>query len=105
MTQPTPDQINVAVEALDSESLLWADLSQRLNQCAGMVTDLRITEYRNTTVFDEYIAAYNEVCGTFAARCDSGAVQTFEIGVRLLTVAQVYAREEEANLHAQLNLY
>ncbi len=105
MTNPTPDQIDVAIGALDEESRLWAELSHRLKGCGRTVADLRITEYRNTTIFDAFIAGYNAASGTFAERCDAGAVQTFEIGVRLLTVAEVYATEEEANVHAQYNLY
>jgi hypothetical protein len=77
MTQPTPDQIEAATDAMRAESNLWNDIHERLNRCATHVRGLPITEYLDAAIFGPLLATYNHVAETFADRCNDGSRQTF----------------------------
>jgi hypothetical protein len=98
MTQPTPQQIEAALDALRAESDLWDGIHERLNRCATQVGMLPITDYVDVAIFGKFIATHNNVAQRFATRCTEGAVQTFSVGLTLTSVARQYAAAEAANL-------
>src|SRR5690606_8268970 len=73
MTQPTPDRIGAAIEALRAEAEVWNDIHERLNRCATHVRTLPITEYADVTTFAPFLKAYNDVVERYAVRCAEGA--------------------------------
>ena len=106
MTYPSPEQIGVALEALHTELARWQVEGDRLSGLAGEVPRLAIASFpAGAPIYGDFIKTYNEAVGIFAGRCHDGARASYEISLRLSRVAEVYAQEEDANLHAVNHLY
>lgn len=105
MGQRSPDQVAAATAILREEAVGWDRVHDRLAEVGRGAPSLRITEYVDTTVFDAVLAAYNRLAQTAAGRCADGSRVADHIAGGLRAVADIYDREEAANLHAQLNLF
>jgi len=105
MTQPTPAQIAVATDTLRAEAEVWRSLQDSLAEFARDSPRLQIIEYVDTTLFDEVLGAYNRATNLLITRCLDGSAVAEHIAEVLRAVADTYAEEEAANLHAQLTLY
>ncbi len=105
MTRPSPSQIGVALDAMNSESALWHREGEHLAQLAHEVPKLAVGFVQGRVVYGDFIRTYNEAVDVFASRCDGGTRAFYEISLRLGRVAEIYAAEEAANLHELNNLY
>jgi hypothetical protein len=105
MSQPTPERVAAATAILREKAAEWDRVQERLAEVGRGAPSLRITEYVDTTVFDTMLAGYNRLAATVGSRCSDGSGVADHIAGALRGVADVYDREEAANLHAQLNLF
>jgi hypothetical protein len=105
MTRPTPQRIEVALAAMRDESALWTDLSHRLHDIVTTVTSMSMRGTGATFVFDEFIRTHELAVRAYTRLCADGSDQTAAVGLTLGEVAEIYAAEEAANLHAQYRLY
>jgi hypothetical protein len=100
MRQYTPEQVTAATAILREEAVGWDRVHDRLAEVGRVAPSLRVTEYADTTAFDAMLAAYNRLTQAVADRCADGSGVADHIAGALRTVADIYDREEAANLHA-----
>lgn len=105
MGQPTPPQIAVGTDTLRAEAEVWRSLQDSFGAVARDSPRLQIIEFVDATLFDEVLGAYNRATNLLITRCLDGSAVAEHIAEVLRAVADTYAAEEAANLHAQLTLY
>ncbi len=106
MTYPSPQQIGVALDALRAEMTRWRVEGDRLAGLQHEIPKLAIVSFpAGAPIYGDFIRTYNEAVGVFAGRCHDGGRAGYEISLRLGRVAEIYAQEEAANLHAINHLY
>jgi len=104
MSQPRSDQIAVAVGALRNEAQAWRAQQDALGGAASIAAALPITAYVETTVFDDFLVAYNKLAGTVIRHCSDGGATAGDIAQTLVSVADAFEADEAANLHNMQNL-
>jgi len=101
MTQPTPDVIEVAKDALYREAGLWDEQVGRLSDCAFQAEHSIIDLY-DVVQFNDFLTGYNEVTRVFARLCTQGSLVTRDVAQTLRTVANTY-EETDDSLRAQFD--
>ena len=105
MSQPAPgNEIAAALGALRDEAAAWQTLGAGLGTAARSTSELGITAYRDTGVFDAFIAANNQFVYVVARHCADAHTTAGDIAQTLLSVASAYEADEAANLHTMQNL-
>jgi|HigsolmetaAR201D_1030396.scaffolds.fasta_scaffold54958_2 hypothetical protein len=94
MTEPAPTVIEVAKQDMYREADLWDEQSLELSDCAFQADHLAIERY-DVSLYNEFLADYNEVTRLFATLCSQGSVVTREIAQTLRTVADTYAEADD----------
>lgn len=102
---PNPQQITVALDALEADAVMWTDAASALHDAAARADGLRIDaaafSFAGTAVAGAYEALRVKVGGLVAA----GAGNFDSIAAALRASAATYRAEEEAGVHRMLNVY
>jgi hypothetical protein len=102
---PTPEQITVAVEALESDAALWrraaGELRTAAAAAAGQVLDPATFSFAGGAV----AAAYEALRGRTAALLVEGADNVDAIAAALRISAAAYAADEAAGAHRLHHVY
>jgi hypothetical protein len=105
MSQPAPsNEIAAALGALRDEAGAWQTMQAGLDTAARSATELGITAYGDTGVFDAFIAANNQLVYLVARHCTDARTTAGDIAQTLLSVATSYEADEAANLHTMQNI-
>jgi hypothetical protein len=104
MTAPTPEQVQVATDALRRDAGNWYAQSDRLGEVARSVDRLAWNRLE-AGVFQLIVDAYADVVRLVGQRCREGAAETAEIGTTLRYVAEVYDAEDANAEHRLRSLY
>lgn len=98
MSQPSAQEIQVATGALRSEGGIWTDEGDACGTLAGKVADLSRTRLE-AGIFQIYVGPYQEVCTLIDTVLKEGDTAMTNIGQTLTDSADMYDREEAANVH------
>jgi hypothetical protein len=105
MSQPAPsNEIAAALGALRDEAGAWQALRAGLDTAATSANELGITAYRDTGVFDAFLAANNQLVYLVARHCSDACATAGDIAQTLLSVAATYEAADAANLHTMQNI-
>lgn len=104
MTSPTPQELQVATDALRTEARVWQAQSAQLQAICGKARNMQLGRIE-AGVFQLIVGPYNELVNTVTARCDEGVTAMADIGANLRNVAQIYEDEDAAGEHRMRNLY
>ena len=104
MTQPTPQEVTVATNALRSEAGEWETQSAVMADLSGRVADMEFGRLE-AGLFQLMVGPYNDVIHGVAARCQEGATAMTEIAGTLHSVADTYDAEDQAAMHRIKDVY
>ncbi|GAA0545533.1 hypothetical protein GCM10010172_28980 [Paractinoplanes ferrugineus] len=104
MTQPSPQEVAVATNALRSEAGEWDTQSATIANVSTRATDMEFGRLE-AGLFQLLVGPYNDVINAVAARTKEGATAMTQIGQTLRTVADTYDAEDKAAMHRIKNIY
>ena len=102
---PTPDQITVAVEALESDAALWSRTASELRDAAATAAGQVLEPSAFSFAGGAVAGAYEALRGRTAALLADGADNADAIAAALRASAAAYAADEAAGAHRLHNTY
>jgi hypothetical protein len=101
---PTPQEVQVATDALRAEASVWLHHSDQMHAIAHNAEGLRMGRLE-AGLFQLVVSAYDAAADQVTARCREGQQRMAEIATTLRHVADTYDAEERDNVHRFTNLY
>jgi hypothetical protein len=102
---PTPQQITVALDALEGDAVMWADAAGALHKAADTAAGLQIDSAAFSFAGQEVAIAYQDLHTKMAGLVKAGAENLDLIAATLRACAAAYKAEEEAGVHRMRNVY
>jgi hypothetical protein len=99
MTQPSPQQVALALDLLREDADAWAEAAARLAGASTRASSLRIDRRLILPIWDEFLTVYNQVVDLVAARTAEGDEAMTAIGGTLRTVADEFEHDEREIRH------
>jgi hypothetical protein len=101
---PTPQQLEVATDALRADAGVWGAQSAELHTIQVMVGDLTFSRLQ-AGIFQVLVSVNDDLAALVITRCSEGRIQLEAVASTLRAVAGTYDAEERANEHSLRNLY
>jgi hypothetical protein len=102
---PTPEQITVALEALESDAALWSRAAAELRDAADAAAGLALDPAAFSFAGGAVAAAYEALRGRTTALLAEGADNLDAVAAALRASAAAYAADEAAGAHRLHNTY
>jgi len=102
---PTPEQITVALDALEADAVMWTDAAGALHDAAAIAADLQVAPAAFSFAGQEVARLHNDLRAKMAELVKAGAENLDLIAFALRASAAAYKAEEEAGVHRMLNVY
>ena len=104
MTQPSPQEVAVATNALRNEAGEWNAQSATMSDLARRTAEMEFGRLE-AGLFQLMVGPYNDVIQAVTARVGEGTVTMSEIASTLRSVADTYDAEDKASMHRIKNVY
>ncbi|AEV86665.1 hypothetical protein ACWT_5648 [Actinoplanes sp. SE50] len=104
MSQPTPDEVRVATDALRTESGTWNNQSDTTKALSAKTATLEFGRLE-AGLFQMMVGPYNDVIHAVTARANEGVTAMKEIADTLHQAADTYEQEDRAGAHRIKNVY
>jgi hypothetical protein len=104
MSQPTPDEVHIACEALRSEAVQWDGQGEKLRIMSATAAEFEFNRVE-AGLFQVMVGAYNDVINAVSARSGEGATAMAEVATTLRSAADIYEAEDRAGEHRIRNAY
>jgi hypothetical protein len=102
---PTPQQITVALDALEADAVMWTEAATALHEAAAIAADLRADPAAFSFAGEAVAGRYESLRAKLAELVKAGADNFDAIAAALRASAATYMAEEEAGVHRMLNVY
>lgn len=104
MAPPTPQQVEVATQALRIEAGVWETESGEMGKVSEKANGLRLNRIE-AGLFQVIFNTYGQVIDQVVARSNEGVTQMADVARTLRTVADTYDQEDAAGVHRMTNIY
>ncbi|BEL02051.1 hypothetical protein Q0Z83_002420 [Actinoplanes sichuanensis] len=104
MSQPTPDEVHIACEALRTEATQWDVQGEQLRIVSATAAEFEFNRVE-AGLFQVMVGAYNDVINAVSARCGEGAAAMVEVAATLRRAADIYEAEDRLGEHRIRDIY
>ncbi|MDI6103555.1 hypothetical protein QLQ12_33585 [Actinoplanes sp. NEAU-A12] len=107
MTQPSEQQVTVAIDALHEESNVWATMATQTEAMTGATRSLSLSTFDFSALgyATGLDSIYLELQERIARLLEQAAANFTATAQALKSAADAYQREEDRNMHAIKNTY
>lgn len=101
MTQPSEQEVTVAIDALHDEGVLWITTASRVEAMAGIARGLDLTAFHFSVMGRAagLDSLYSELQDRIAGLLGQAAANFEDTGRTLTAAANTYRREDDQNMH------
>lgn len=104
MSFPSQQEVQVATDALRTESTVWDQQSNEMGKVSTKAKGMELGRVE-AGVFQLIVGPYNEVVQQVMSRADEGVQAMKKIGETLRNIATTYDAEDAAGEHRLRKLY
>lgn len=102
---PEPQQIVVALDALESDAVGWLRIADELRAAAGNAGALTLGAPEFSFAGGALAASYEALRARLVALLDGGSANAAAVAAALRASAATYAAEEQAGVHRMREVY